>query len=187
MKAMPTALLGVNAFSRCFRSVPNQSGLLRLPPPPIHREVSALKPNCALPYFTCSYTCIVGSCQDQSHCTFSLYIANALLISCTVQEQSARLTTCNLASAIELHAPRLVYASSPALSHDRPGHPECAARGTAILDALQAANLTAEAMPGQVRHPRRCIVTHCLCNMYTIAPHPTQSHNVMKLPLDTCA
>lgn len=67
-----------------------------------------------------------------------------------VQDRSSCATTCTLANAGEIHVPKLVYVSSPALSHDKPGHPECAARGTAILDALQAANLTAEALPGQV-------------------------------------
>ena len=46
--------------------------------------------------------------------------------------------------------PQLFYISTPAPSHDRLGHPECAARGTAILDALQANKLTPQALPGQV-------------------------------------
>lgn len=65
------------------------------------------------------------------------------------QERSQQATTCTLASVGDLHVAKLVYASCPALSHDRPGHPECAARGSAILDALQAASLTEEALPGQ--------------------------------------
>ena len=49
--------------------------------------------------------------------------------------------------------PQLFYISTPAPSHDRLGHPECAARGTAILDALQANKLTPQALPGQVGPP----------------------------------
>ncbi|CAL8465932.1 g5468 [Coccomyxa elongata] len=66
------------------------------------------------------------------------------------KDRTSNATLCSLARATDLNVPKLVYASSPAQSHDRPGHPECAARGTAILDALQAADLTAEALPGQL-------------------------------------
>ena len=69
-----------------------------------------------------------------------------------MQDRSCTATMCTLVNTAELHVPKLVFASSPAQSHDRPGHPECAARGTAILDALQAAELTVEALPGQARH-----------------------------------
>ena len=46
--------------------------------------------------------------------------------------------------------PQLFYISTPAPSHDRLGHPECAARGAAILDALQTNKITPQALPGQV-------------------------------------
>ena len=49
--------------------------------------------------------------------------------------------------------PQLFYISTPAPSHDRLGHPECAARGAAILDALQANEITPQALPGQVGSP----------------------------------
>ena len=54
----------------------------------------------------------------------------------------------------DVERPKLVYISSTAPSHDRLGHPECAARGAAIMDALQANKLTPDAIPGQVRLPR---------------------------------
>ncbi|KAK9842011.1 hypothetical protein WJX81_004193 [Elliptochloris bilobata] len=44
----------------------------------------------------------------------------------------------------------MYYAESAAPKHDNPVHPECAARGRAIVDALSVAGLTAEALPGQV-------------------------------------
>lgn len=50
----------------------------------------------------------------------------------------------------DVERPKLIYISSTAPGHDRLGHPECAARGAAILDALQANKLTPEALPGQV-------------------------------------
>ena len=50
----------------------------------------------------------------------------------------------------DVERPKLIYISSTAPSHDRLGHPECAARGAAILDALQANEITPEALPGQV-------------------------------------
>lgn len=52
--------------------------------------------------------------------------------------------------SLEIERPKLICISSPAPSHDRLGHPECAARGAAILEALQANKLTQEALPGQV-------------------------------------
>ena len=50
----------------------------------------------------------------------------------------------------DVERPKLIYISSTAPSHDRLGHPECAARGAAIMDALQANKLTPDALPGQV-------------------------------------
>lgn len=46
--------------------------------------------------------------------------------------------------------PQLIYAECAAPKHDNPVHPECAARGRAIFDALAAAKLDADALPGQV-------------------------------------
>ncbi len=48
-------------------------------------------------------------------------------------------------------APQLLYAESAAPKHDNPIHPECAARGRAIIEALSTAGLDAQALPGQVR------------------------------------
>ncbi len=50
-------------------------------------------------------------------------------------------------------APQLLYAESAAPKHDNPIHPECAARGRAVMEALSTAGLDAQALPGQVRRP----------------------------------
>ena len=65
----------------------------------------------------------------------------------------------------DVEKPKLIYISSPALSHDRLGHPECAARGTAILDALQANKLTPEALAGQVCQAPSTLLISLSCHM----------------------
>ena len=50
-----------------------------------------------------------------------------------------------------LDTAQLLYAVSGAPGHTAPGHPECAERVPAILQALSAASLTAAARPGQAR------------------------------------
>eukprot|EP00884_Botryococcus_braunii_P010038 jgi/Botrbrau1/19035/Bobra.0100s0063.1 len=45
---------------------------------------------------------------------------------------------------------RIYFANSPAPMHDRPSHPECAARATAIEAALLIGGLTPQALPNQI-------------------------------------
>ena len=58
------------------------------------------------------------------------------------QPTAARSTSRAVATAAAA-APRLLYATAAAACHDLPGHPECAARVPAILQALEAHGLTA--------------------------------------------
>ena len=63
--------------------------------------------------------------------------------------------------------PKLIYATSGAPTHDFPGHPECAARVPAILEALQAKAVSAETNP-QAR-PRH---THAAGSNARCTQHP---------------
>jgi acetoin utilization deacetylase AcuC-like enzyme len=49
-----------------------------------------------------------------------------------------------------LRSASIIYASSPAMDHERVGHPECNARVPAILAALDAARITARDRPGEL-------------------------------------
>lgn len=71
----------------------------------------------------------------------------------------------------DVERPKLIYISSTAPNHDRLGHPECAARGTAIMEALQANKLTSEALPGQV------------CSGVPISRRPTQQSTIVSYTL----
>jgi len=71
----------------------------------------------------------------------------------------------------DVERPKLIYISSTAPNHDRLGHPECAARGTAIMEALQANKLTSEALPGQV------------CSGVSTSRRPTQQSTIVSYTL----
>lgn len=58
-------------------------------------------------------------------------------------------------------SPLLYYAKAEAPHHDKLGHPECAARGSAILEALDAAGLTERGAPGQASTTPSC-PAYCL-------------------------
>jgi acetoin utilization deacetylase AcuC-like enzyme len=62
--------------------------------------------------------------------------------------QRRRCLRCNhiVSAALVTPSTRLLFAASPALDHDWPGHPESAARVPAILDELAARGLTPEAL-----------------------------------------
>lgn len=50
---------------------------------------------------------------------------------------------------------RIYFANAPAPLHDRPSHPECAARANAIEAALLIGGLTPQALPNQARRAYR--------------------------------
>ncbi len=72
-------------------------------------------------------------------------------------------------------APLLYWAKAEAPLHDKLGHPECAARGSAILEALDAAGLTEHGqacgpthpnMPAPPLQPAHSIHACCVMQLY---------------------